>query len=114
MASEINVHTEHCCHKHGCKYADEDCPVATGAQQQSFPCESCGDELSERSLLAAVTAWAVATARLRVAERDHGEAAGEARARGEQGEDRRILRAAAEGRAVAEAALLAAAAKAGA
>jgi len=36
-----NVHTEHCCFEHGCKYGDEDCPVATGLQKQSYPCECC-------------------------------------------------------------------------
>lgn len=41
--SNKNVHTEHCCFVHGCKYGDDDCPVATGKQMQSFPCESCKD-----------------------------------------------------------------------
>lgn len=36
-----DVHTEHCCLKHGCKYGDEDCSVATGYLKQSHPCESC-------------------------------------------------------------------------
>ena len=39
--SHKNVHTEHCCFVHGCKYDDDDCPVATGKQMQSFPCEAC-------------------------------------------------------------------------
>ena len=39
---EKNVHTEHCCLKHGCKYGDRDCPVATGKQEQSSHCETCG------------------------------------------------------------------------
>ena len=39
--SEKNVHTEHCCVQHGCKYGDEDCPVANGRQKQSFSCEDC-------------------------------------------------------------------------
>jgi hypothetical protein len=39
-----NFHTEHCCQKHGCKYGYDDCPVVTGQQKQSFPCESCVDE----------------------------------------------------------------------
>ena len=42
--SERNVHTEHCCKWHGgCKYGDFDCPVVTGKQLQSFPCEDCVD-----------------------------------------------------------------------
>ena len=36
-----NVHTEHCCKEHGCKYAEDDCPVVLGTMVQSFPCESC-------------------------------------------------------------------------
>lgn len=39
-----DVHTEHCCAKHGCKYGDDDCTVETGKFKQSFPCESCGYE----------------------------------------------------------------------
>ena len=38
------VHTEHCCSKHGCKYGDENCPVACGDKVQSFPCEECDEE----------------------------------------------------------------------
>ena len=40
-SENMDVHTEHCCKAHGCKYGDGDCPVATGAKQQSFPCEDC-------------------------------------------------------------------------
>ncbi len=36
-----DVHTEHCCAKHGCKYGDDDCTVTTGLAPQSFDCESC-------------------------------------------------------------------------
>lgn len=36
-----DVHTEHCCAQHGCKYSDSDCPVASGNKPQSYPCESC-------------------------------------------------------------------------
>lgn len=42
--AEKNVHTEHCCLEHGCKYNDLNCPVATGKQKQSHPCEMCGLE----------------------------------------------------------------------
>lgn len=42
--SHKDVHTEHCCSIHGCKYSDDDCPVATGKKVQSFPCEACGEE----------------------------------------------------------------------
>lgn len=44
MTKESNdVHTEHCCVTHGCKYGEADCSVATGAKQQSLPCEDCAD-----------------------------------------------------------------------
>lgn len=40
-APDKDVHTEHCCIKHGCKYRDEDCPVANGQKPASFDCEDC-------------------------------------------------------------------------
>lgn len=36
-----NHHTTHCCIIHGCKYCEEDCPVATGKVQQEYSCEDC-------------------------------------------------------------------------
>lgn len=43
-----DVHTEHCCASHGCKYGkDETCTVATGLRPQSFLCEDCHFELYE-------------------------------------------------------------------
>jgi hypothetical protein len=36
-----DVHTEHCCSDHGCKYGDNDCTVTTGKANQSFPCMDC-------------------------------------------------------------------------
>lgn len=36
-----DVHTEHCCSIHGCKYGDPDCTVTTGKANNSFPCEIC-------------------------------------------------------------------------
>lgn len=41
-----NVHTEHCCFKHGCKYSYDDCCVALGFLPQSFPCEACTEWFS--------------------------------------------------------------------
>jgi hypothetical protein len=38
---EKDVHTEHCCVLHGCKYGNDDCPVQLGDKKQSFPCETC-------------------------------------------------------------------------
>ena len=40
--SDLGVHVAHCCRLHGCKYGDDDCPVATGVAEQSNPCEECG------------------------------------------------------------------------
>lgn len=42
-----DVHTEHCCATHGCKYGDRDCPVENGRKKQSHPCESCDWEKEE-------------------------------------------------------------------
>lgn len=39
-----DVHTQHCCKFHGCKYGEEDCPVTTGQKSQQFPCEFCLDD----------------------------------------------------------------------
>lgn len=35
------VHQSHCCVYHGCKYGDEDCPVAIGEIVQDHGCEYC-------------------------------------------------------------------------
>lgn len=36
-----DVHTEHCCKEHGCKYGSPDCTVTTSKGKQSYPCEEC-------------------------------------------------------------------------
>lgn len=42
---EKDVHTEHCCFRHGfCKYGNSLCPVTSGAKKQNRPCEQCMDE----------------------------------------------------------------------
>ena len=46
---ETDVHTEHCCAIHGCKYRDDDCTVETGKLIQSYPCESCGPHPYDQS-----------------------------------------------------------------
>lgn len=38
-----DVHTDHCCRWHGCKYGDEGCTVVTGVAPQEYPCEECDD-----------------------------------------------------------------------
>ncbi len=42
--SNDGVHTSHCCAWHGCKYADEGCPVEEGRLRQEHKCESCSDQ----------------------------------------------------------------------
>jgi len=39
----IGVHRTHCCIAHGCKYGDNDCPVALGEILQDHLCEFCKD-----------------------------------------------------------------------
>lgn len=41
---EKDVHTEHCCAEHGCKYGDPDCPVVNDIKLQSYPCERCDED----------------------------------------------------------------------
>ena len=37
MNIKKDVHTEHCCAEHGCKYGEEDfCPVWLGYKRQSY------------------------------------------------------------------------------
>lgn len=37
----VQVHTTHCCHVFGCKYGNEDCPVAGGTVEAVYACEDC-------------------------------------------------------------------------
>ena len=39
-----DVHTEHCCVIHGCKYSKPDCTVTTDTKRQSHACESCHND----------------------------------------------------------------------
>ncbi len=39
-----DVHTEHCCIRHGCKYGDPNCTVVSGEKRQSYKCEDCYEE----------------------------------------------------------------------
>lgn len=39
-----DVHTEHCCDIHGCKYGDPKCTVVSGEKAQSYLCEACEEE----------------------------------------------------------------------
>lgn len=42
---EENVHKNHCCILHGCKYGDGNCPVVSGEIKQKYKCEQChGDD----------------------------------------------------------------------
>lgn len=40
----MDAHDTHCCIEHGCKYGEEDCPVANGIRKQQYLCEMCGLE----------------------------------------------------------------------
>ena len=50
----VSVHDRHCCSKHGCKYADLNCPVMHGTEQ-GVECEMCSDEqmVRDQKILAA-------------------------------------------------------------
>lgn len=39
-----DVHTEHCCRFHGCKYNSKDCTVVHKGALQAYPCEDCDAE----------------------------------------------------------------------
>ena len=43
---QTDIHTEHCCIIHGCKYGEEEtsCTVWNGLKRQSCPCDRCLDE----------------------------------------------------------------------
>lgn len=41
MADIDDVHSNHCCDRHGCKYGDPDCPVAAGILTPLYRCEDC-------------------------------------------------------------------------
>jgi hypothetical protein len=47
------VHRTHCCALHGCKYANDGCPVANWKIAQDFPCQSCPEynDLGQGDLL---------------------------------------------------------------
>jgi hypothetical protein len=49
MQVDIDVHTEHCCQLHGCKYGSWQgpCTVKDEQKPQSFMCEWCYDWLEE-------------------------------------------------------------------
>ena len=44
------VHASHCCFQHGCKYGDDDCPVASGQVEQLYDCEWCDNDREEIQL----------------------------------------------------------------
>jgi hypothetical protein len=52
--TDKDVHTEHCCARHGCQYMDPHCTVRGGLKKdrkpQSFMCEVCDDELRDGGL----------------------------------------------------------------
>jgi hypothetical protein len=46
---DYGVHRTHCCKKHGCKYSNDNCPVASGEIVQSHACEFCHDDEEDGS-----------------------------------------------------------------
>ena len=44
------VHIAHCCYIHGCKYGDENCPVASGEVAQKHLCYDCEEECEPYTL----------------------------------------------------------------
>jgi hypothetical protein len=54
----VGTHREHCCIRHGCKYGNEDCPVALGEEPMSYLQCQLGAEMNRtcRSL-EDVTKW---------------------------------------------------------
>lgn len=51
MTAIKDVHTGHCCSKHGCKYSykytNDECTVVSGRAPQEHPCEYCDREREE-------------------------------------------------------------------
>jgi hypothetical protein len=47
MRGSIVVHAAHCCKWHGCKYGEDDCPVANGEVEQEYICEGCWRDLKD-------------------------------------------------------------------
>lgn len=48
--SKKDVHTEHCCIRHGCCYRithEDKCTVIDGGVKQSFRCEFCDSDIEE-------------------------------------------------------------------
>ena len=44
--NNTGVHATHCCKECGCKYGDEECPVALG-QIESIECWECRDSFEQ-------------------------------------------------------------------
>lgn len=57
MEYKTDVHTEHCCLRHGCKYRDPNCTVANGSKPQSWDCEDCEWEFSEGNSEYRIMKW---------------------------------------------------------
>ncbi len=42
-----DVHVEHCCEIHGCKYGSKDCTVEFGNETATKPCEICAENVNQ-------------------------------------------------------------------
>ncbi len=45
-----DIHTRHCCPTHGCKYADHECSVLTGAGEAESACADCAEDAKRRPI----------------------------------------------------------------
>lgn len=46
----LDIHTQHCCARHGCKYGPltrAECTVESGEKPQSYMCEVCYDAIGD-------------------------------------------------------------------
>lgn len=55
MNHNKDIHTEHCCKYHGCKFGNVKgfCTVMNGTNDQSYSCEECGETESKTCALKA-------------------------------------------------------------
>lgn len=47
MINNTGVHAAHCCKECGCKYGEEECPVALGQVNAYYDCSECADSFEQ-------------------------------------------------------------------
>ena len=50
VPTNYKTHVGHCCLIHGCKYGDDDCPVANKKILQEYLCEECFDDSDDSTM----------------------------------------------------------------